>query len=234
MSRISTCQTEHSVRFDTLNSALVRMRQNLEAIQARNEHIASNLALNSKKVSAVESNQTKILDMLSGLRNGSDDVQGRLEKIENNVTPKSHDAAARNMITPSPHDAAAVNIITPKFQNAAADKVRSCNSKFRVKAAENSSLQAKTFSPEKDMNGKPLNSSNLSSTKLDVNKTEAARPTSVLNSPVKEKLPQNKPHSSKMTPADSVNSPLLPAEQSSSVVRTVALKFPVSPNLNLK
>ena len=98
MTRMSMCQTEHSVKLDNFNSALGKIKQNLEAIQVENEHIASNQALNSKKVSAVESKQTIILEMLSELRIDSIKVQGRLEKIEKNVTPKPHDAAAKVIV----------------------------------------------------------------------------------------------------------------------------------------
>ena len=64
-------------------------------------------AKSSEKVASIESNQTKILGILSSLKDGNVAMQERLETLENNITPKFHDGAARNMITPNFHDGAA-------------------------------------------------------------------------------------------------------------------------------
>ena len=133
-------------------------------------------------------------------------MQERLVKLENNVTPKFHDGAAKSMVTPT-------------LDNGAADRMKI--SKFHDGATGNSTLQEKTSSPEnsckKNSNVKPFTSSNPPPTNLDACKTGAARPTSVLNSPDKKEVPQNKPHSSRMTSIDNVG--ILPADLSHSGVR---------------
>ena len=172
-----------------MDAALIRIKQNLEAIQARGEHTASNQAESTKKKASIESNQTKMLGILSSLKNDNDIMQKRLETFEKNETPKTHDGAAKNITTSTQYDGAV-------------DKLGDLNSKFHNGAAENSGLQKETFDQNRESsnNVKPLTSSTLISTNLDISKAKAARPTPVLNSPVKEEVPQIEPHSSKMTP----------------------------------
>ena len=84
ITRTSTCQTEHSIKFGTLNSAILRIKHNLETIQARNEHIASNQAKSIGKVASIE--------ILSSLANPGPTVEihdlgmkAQIEEVKNEV-----------------------------------------------------------------------------------------------------------------------------------------------------
>jgi hypothetical protein len=100
LTRMSVFQTKSSVKIDEIDSTLIRIKQNLEAIQAKNEHIASNQAENTKnleiiqarkghtdpnqaentkKVTSIEANQTQIMGILSSLKDDKNTMRERLE-----------------------------------------------------------------------------------------------------------------------------------------------------------
>ena len=100
---VSACQTKQDIKFEALDSAIIKMKQDLEIIQARNEHIVSNQAENNKKVASVESTQTKLMGMVSSAEKVSITVQKHLETLGDNLTPKTNDAAAGCMTVSYTH-----------------------------------------------------------------------------------------------------------------------------------
>ena len=98
---------EQNVKIDTNNSALLKLKHQLEAVQVQNEQFSSAQARGMVKVDSLESNQTKILGLLSSLKESNDIIQERLNAFEkldgaagdnntSSVTFKFHDGATKN------------------------------------------------------------------------------------------------------------------------------------------
>ena len=193
---ISTCQIKQGVKFDTINSALQRIKHRLEAVQVQKEQFRSTQAKGIEKVIPLESNQTKILGLVSSPKEDNNIVQERLNTL------KKLDGAARGNFTPKSHDGAAnkPEDLDNKFHDGAANKSESLDYKCHDGAAENSEPQKKSSSgnhegvnsPCLEENGRDIKlptGAKIFSTDLDTSKVEAARPTSVLNYPVKKDSP---------------------------------------------
>ena len=124
LSRLTSAQTSNNVQCDRIDSTLKKIKQNIEASQDKGEHIVPNQAggkiIQSKvehtdpnwaekteKISHFEANQNQILELLSSLKKDNDSMQKRLDKIENNVTPKFDDTKCGGTVTPKFHITAA-------------------------------------------------------------------------------------------------------------------------------
>ena len=169
--------------YDTIQiGEQIWMKQNLKEIRTKHEHTASNQAENAKKMASIESNQAKILEILSTLKNDKVIMQKHLESVEKNETPRTHDGAAKNITTPTQH-------------NRAADRLGNLDYKFHDGAADKHGHQ-----------NKPLSSSTHTATNPDVSISKATHPTPVTKSPVKKGVHNSEPHSNKTNPPSPVSS----------------------------
>ena len=73
--KISACQEKQSSKIDTNNSALLKLKHQLEAVHVQNEQYSSAQAKGLEKVESLETNQTKILGLLSSLMESNDMIQ---------------------------------------------------------------------------------------------------------------------------------------------------------------
>ena len=82
VANISACQSKQNVKIDTNNSSLLKLKHQLEAVHSQNNHHSSAQAKGMEKVESLGTNQAKILELLSSLKENSDIIQDRLNAVE--------------------------------------------------------------------------------------------------------------------------------------------------------
>ena len=82
ISNISACQKKQNSIIDTNSTTLVELKHQLKAVHVQNEQYSSTQAKGMERVGTIETNQTKILELLSSLKENNDSVQDRLEILE--------------------------------------------------------------------------------------------------------------------------------------------------------
>ena len=145
IAEISACQVKHNDKFEALDSAVKKIKQDLVIIQDRNEHIVTNQAESRKKVSSMEA---KIMGMASSAENVSVSVQKELETFERKFASQIKEA----MATKPAEDVSAsvqkeLNTFEKKFasriKKAVATKPEDLGTSFKPSVARSTSSQEK-------------------------------------------------------------------------------------------
>ena len=94
ITKMSACQMEQSVKFDVMDAALVRIKQDLKNIQTKIEHTASNRAENTKKVASTDCNQAKMDTALKWMKQNLETIHARNEHTASNQAESTEKLAS--------------------------------------------------------------------------------------------------------------------------------------------
>ena len=119
ITKISACQMEQSVKLDVMDTALVKIKQDLKSIQTNSEHTASNRAENTKKVSTNDWNQAKLDTALNWMKQNVEEIRTKHEDSASNTAE-----VTRNMTSIESNQGKIIEILSSISKNLATSQER--------------------------------------------------------------------------------------------------------------